>query len=312
LLEAALASHDAALQKTIANVIGLYFDLQTDHANRTAKEKNELLARQTLTIAQKREARGAGSQADTLQAITLLAKAELEHTRAQGIEEKSLVALIVALGLPIQMVETQNLTLAQGYQSDDATLKQDIASWLKLAREQHPALAAARTQLESIKQKLIATRSEGLPTLDFTQSKYINGRPDQGLTTMQTEESITGFTLTIPLFEGFAHTYQVRDVQAQIEIKEAELQDIQNQVLGEIAKAHADAVAALRNLTSSGHLLDAARAALDNVQRQYEQGVADMLAMLNVQQRLSMRSRNEFEHSRNGVLRGSDYSLMRV
>lgn len=287
LLEAALASHDAALQKTMANVIGLYFDAQTARANREAKEKNEALAKQTLEAAKKREIRGAGAQSDTLQAQTSLAKAELEHARAIGTHEKSLVALAVALGLQAQGMEAQALALAPDYQDEDIALRQDLREWLRLAQEQHPAVVAARAQLESAREKLSATRSEGLPTLDFTQSEYVNGRPNQGLTSTQTTESVVGITLNIPLFDGFGRTYKVRGAQAQIEVKEAELRDTQNQILGDVAKAHADAVAAMRNLQSSQRLLNAAQEALENVQRKYDRGIADILEMLNVQSALA-------------------------
>lgn len=283
LLEAALASHDAVLQKTMANVIGLYFDAQTARASREAKENNETLARQTLEAAKRREARGAGAQSDTLQAQTSLAKAELEYARAIGVHEKSLVALAVALGLQAQGMDAQALVLAPDYQDENIALRQDLREWFQLAQEQHPAVVAARAQLESAREKLNANRSEGLPTLDFTQSEYVNGRPNQGLTSTQTTESVMGFTLNIPLFEGFGRTYKVRGAQAQIEVKEAELRDTQNQVLGDVAKAHADAVAALRNLQSSRRLLDAAQTALENVQRKYDRGISDILEMLNVQ-----------------------------
>ena len=282
-LEAALASHDATLQKTMATVIGLYFDAQTANANREAKEKNEALAKHTLEIAQQREVRGAGAQSDILQAQTSLAKAELEHARALGIHEKSLVALGVALGLPTQTLQSKSFVLASDYQDDDIVLRQDLSTWLQLAQEQHPAIIAARAQLEAAKEKLSVTRSEGLPTLDISQSEYVNGRPSQDLPMTQTKESVTGLTLNIPLFDGFGRTYKVRGAQAQIDIKEAELREVQNQVLGEVAKAHADAAAALRNLSSSRRLLDAAQAALMNVQRKYDQGVSDILEMLNVQ-----------------------------
>jgi len=298
LLDAALASHDAVLQKTMANVIGLYFDAQTAKATREAKEKNETLAKQTLSTAKKREARGAGGQSDTLQAQTSLAKAELEHTRSIGFHEKSLVALMVALGLQAQNELTQRadvlgqglgrgLALAPDYQDDDIILQQELREWLRLSQEQHPAVAAARAQLESAKEKLVTTRSEGLPTLDFTQSEYINGRPNQGPTSKQTTESVAGFTLNIPLFDGFGRTYKVRGAQAQIEVREAELRDTQNQVLGDVVKAHADAVEALRNLQSSQRLLGAAQEALENVQRRYDRGIADILDMLNVQSALA-------------------------
>jgi outer membrane protein len=267
----------------MATVIGLYFDAQTAKANRDAKEKHEALARQTLESAQKRLAHGAGAQSDTLQAMTSLAKIELEHGRAIGAYDKSLVSLGVALGVPTPYVETQGLTLAPDYLDEDTGLRQDVAAWLKLAQEQHPAVLAARAQLDAAGEKLIAIRSEGLPTLDFTQSTYVNGRPNQGLTATQTRESVVGLTLNIPLFDGFGRTYKVRGAESQIEIRRAELQETQNQVLGEVAKAHADAVAALRSLESSRRLLDAAQAALDYVRRKYDQGVSDILEMLNVQ-----------------------------
>lgn len=298
LLNAALASHDAMLQKTMANVIGLYFDAQTAKANREAKEKNEALARQTLEAAKKREGRGAGAQSDTLQAQTSLAKAELEHARSIGAHEKSAVALMVALGLQAQKEQTLNadaqgqdtgnvVPLAPDDQDDDIALRQDLRDWLRLSHEQHPAVVAARAQLESAREKMAATRSEGLPTLDFTRSEYVNGRPNQGLTSTQATESVVGVTLNIPLFDGFGRTYKVRGVQAQVDVKEAELRDTQNQVLGEVAKAHADAVAAWRNLQSSQRLLSAARDALENVKRKYDRGMADILEMLNVQSALA-------------------------
>lgn len=283
LLEAALASHDAVLQRTLANVIGAYFDAQTAKANREAKHKSEALAQQTWETARKREARGAGAQSDTLQAMTALAKAELDSGRALGAYERSLAALVVALGLPAPALGAQGLMLAPDYVDAEQALRKDLASWLALAEDQHPALVAARAQVEAAREKLSVVRSEGLPTLDFTQSHYLNGRPNQGLSATQSRESVVGFTVNFPLFEGFGRTYKVRGAQAQIEVKAAELRDIRNQVLGEVVKAHADAVAALRNLESSRRLIGAAQEALDTVRRKYDRGIVDILEMLSVQ-----------------------------
>lgn len=286
-LEAALASHDAVLQKSMANVIGLYFDAQTARANREAKETDVAFARQTQDIAHKREARGAGAQSDTLQARTALARAELAASRATGAYEKALVALGVAMGAPGEAAHMRTWNLAPDYQDADNELRQELSAWLDQAREHHPAIVAARAQVQSAREKHNAARSEGLPTLDFSQSQYVNGRPNQGLTTTQTRESVVGFTLNIPLFEGFSRTYKVRGAQAQIEIKEADLQDTRIQVLGEVAKAYAEGVSAIRNLESSRRLLEAAQAAQENVRRKYERGVSDLLEMLNVQMALA-------------------------
>lgn len=137
------------------------------------------------------------------------------------------------------------------------------------------------------REKLTVTRSEGLPTLDFTQSRYVNGRPNQGLSSSRSTESVVGLIVNFPLFEGFARTYKLRGAEAQIAIKEAELKDTENQVLGEVVKAHADAMAALRNIAASSRLIDAARNALGNVQRKYDLGLVDIVEMLNVQMALA-------------------------
>lgn len=303
-LEAALASHDAVLQKTLAQIIGAYFDAQSAKADRDAKEKSEALARYTWDTAKKREARGAGAQTDTLQARTAHAKAELERSRAIGRYRKSLSELVVTLGLPVPMSATQELLLAPDYMDMENTLRHDLASWLALAQERHPALLTARAQLTSIKEKLTAARAEGLPTLDFTGSQYVNGRPNQSASSVNSKESVIGLAINIPLFDGFANTYKVRGAQAQIEKKNAEVRETENQILSEIVKAHADAVAALHNLDASKKLIEAAQEALHIVRRKYDRGIVDILDMLNVQMALAdaererLRSLSEWRSAR--------------
>lgn len=282
-LAAVLASHDAALQKTMAAVIGLYFNAQAMHANRDARARSETLARQTMEVARKREARGVGAQSDTLQAATSLARAELEHARAAGTSDKAHVELGVALGLTASLAQAAQLQLAPDHDDAPPSLHRDLNEWLALAEDQHPAIVAARSELDAARERLTVTRSEGLPTLDFTSGFYINGRPNQSLSAVQSRETVFGISINIPLFDGFGRTYKVRGAEAQIEVKQAELRDKRLQVLGEVSKAYADASAAYRNLDSSRRLAEAAQGALDNVRKKYDRGLADILEMLNVQ-----------------------------
>ena len=84
LLAAALANHDATLQKTLSAVIEAYYDVYTQRAALSAKIQSEEIATNTLNAARKRETMGASAQSDTLQATTALAKATLEKNRARG------------------------------------------------------------------------------------------------------------------------------------------------------------------------------------------------------------------------------------
>lgn len=282
-LAAALASHDATLQKTLVGVIGAYFDAQTAWSTVQAKLTNEELARHTLETAQRREARGVGSQTDTLQAATALARVTLDQSRSQGACRKALSVLVYALGVPA----AAPLKLATAVAQPAEGMRQDLNAWLEQAQAQHPAIAAARAQLHTAQEKVVVAQSEGLPTLDFTGNLYRNGRPQQGLSATSTHETVVGITLNIPLFDGFARTYKVRGAQAQVEQQLAALRDVEDQVLMEVVKAHADALAALDNMAASQTLLAAAQDALASVQRKFDKGASDILEILSTQTALS-------------------------
>jgi outer membrane protein len=283
LLSAAIASHAAAIQKALDTVIGAYFDVQSANATLDAKQAGEVLARDTLEAAHRREARGVGSQTETLQAAVGLAKASLDRSRAHGDVLKGLAQLTYALGLPAD----SQFTLAADLADDTRNLGPELSRWLTDAESMHPAILAARAQLEAAREKVVATEAEGRPSLDASVNFYRNGRPSQGLPALQTNERVIALTLNVPLFDGFANKYKVRGAQAQAEQKEAELQDVSHQILLDVLKAHADAVAALDNLELSQALLSASQSAMESVQRKFDRGASDILDMLSAQAALA-------------------------
>lgn len=288
-LEAALSNHDANLQKTLTGVIGAYFDAQTAWATWQTKQTNEELAQHTLQTTQRRESRGANARSDSLQATTALAKASLDKARAQGAYQRAVSVLVYALGAPPGTSVTLPQEDLAGTDSGapTSTAGQELEAWLAQVDVLHPAIAAARAQLAAAREKVVSTRSEGLPTLDLTANFYRNGRPNQGLSSVSSRETLVGLTLNIPLFEGFARVYKVGGAQAQAEQQEATLVDTEHQVLMEVVKAHADAMASLANLDASKKLLVAAQAAMSSVQHKFDKGAADLLEILSTQTALS-------------------------
>ena len=283
LLAAALASHDAAIQKALGTLIQSYFDALTARALVTAKVQGEQLAAQTLASAQRREAKGAISRSDSLQAATAHARAVLERGRADSGYQRAAAILSYAMGQtgggPISLPEDHGEVI-------EAELA-PLGHWLDQARQTHPALVAARAQLEAARHKAEATSAEGLPTLDLSSNYYQNGRPGQALTPTKVHESTVGIVLTVPIFEGFARSYKVYGAQAQVEQKAAELADLEGQILVEVIKTHADASSAVNNLNASLDLLTAAQDALAVAQRKYDKGAADVLEVLNAQSALA-------------------------
>ena len=116
---------------------------------------------------------------------------------------------------------------------------------------------------------------------------YQNGYPNQGIQPTNSNTSTVGVTVNIPIFEGFGTTYKIRGQEAQAEQAQAELEDSTRQILTEIVKSHADAVASLSNLGSSEKLLEVALASVDSSTKRYDKGVADILELLNTQTALA-------------------------
>ncbi|MGO4605846.1 TolC family protein [Variovorax sp. 2RAF20] len=283
LLAAALASHDATLQKTLTAVIQAYFDVQTTQAALVAKQEAASIASSTLQTARRKEARGAGSAGETLQAQTTVARATLEASRAAGDLGKAKAVMVYAIGAPFGKA----FALAPLGPPKAGELAQSLADWLAQAEKGHPAIEAARAQVTAARARAEATRSEGLPSFDLSASFYQNGRPGQGLSTTQTRERLVGVTLNLPIFEGFARTYKIRGADALVEQRDAELHDVEHRVAMEVVQAYSDAAAALKNLDASDALLKAAQSSLASSQHKYEKGAADVLEILSTQKALA-------------------------
>lgn len=283
MLAAAISYHDAALQKTLSDVVQAYFDAHMAMATLKAKEENENIARSTYETAQRKEARGAVARSDTLQAVTALAKASLEKNRALGAYRKALSVLVYALGVPTQT----RIVLSDDLRDKESGESKSLEEWLKIAVESHPAILSAEAKLEASKLKITSTRSEGLPTIDINANYYQNGYPGQGLSPTRSEVSTVGICITFPLFDGFSRTYKIRGAEAQAEQRAAELRDTRYGTLMEVVKAQADTTAALQNLQASDNLLGAAQESLNTSRRKYEKGAADILEVLNTQSALA-------------------------
>lgn len=283
LLTAALASHDAAMQKAVADVIGSYFDVQNAQAAFEARTESVGLAESTVLASRQRLAKGVAARSDTLQAETALAKARLAAGRAGADVARARAELVYAMGLP---GDTRiDVTEAAAPVATDAL--RELGDWLREAEGSHPEIRAARAQWEAAKAKVTTARSEGMPTLDLSGTFSRNGYPNQGLQSLRSTQTSIGLTLTIPFFEGFSRTYRIRGAQAQAEQAHAQLLDTQQQILREVLKAHADAESAIGNLDASARLLDAAETALTSTRNRYAHGAGDILELLSAQAALS-------------------------
>lgn len=286
-LNAALSGQNATLQKLLGEVLYLYADAQATEARLFTQKQLLPLADRNLLSAQRRQAGGAGSTSDTLQAVTAQARIRLEQSRAEGELSKSHAQLGYQLGLPSGVAYTlapllPNLAaekLSPLPVATDRLLTKALDDWLGYARANHPAIASARAQLQAAEAGVSAVEADGLPTIDLSLGHYRNGRPTQSLSTVRSRENVVGVNVSIPLFDGYANAYKIRAARATVEQKRIELQATEQQTLQELVQQHSEAHATLKNLRAAIDLHSAANASAQSAQRQYENHTFDILQL---------------------------------
>ncbi len=278
-LDAALSSHDDQLEKTLDSVVQAYFDAATARSLWVERLRARDIAHETAEATARREDRGAASHNDWLQAEVGLARASLAARRAEGDLNAAIATLVYALGL----APGTHLSLPDPPTPTRRDIG-DLDAWLTAAERKHPAIAAARKQWQAAEANVSAVRSAGLPTVDFSANFYQNGYPNQGIQSTSIHQTTIGFTISVPLFEGFARTYQIRQAKADSAVAEAQYLDVEHQTLMQLVKAYATAVSASGNLDASELLLATSAAALDSSRRRYATGAASILELLQAQQ----------------------------
>jgi outer membrane protein len=283
LLTAALASHDAALQKAVVEVVGSYFEVQSAQAAFAARTESMRLAESTLHASRQRLAKGVAARSDALQAETAWAKSKLAARRAGGDVARARADLIHAIGLPADL----RIEVTEAVAPIAAEAQRELGDWLREAADFHPQIRAAQAEWRAAEAKVTLARSEGMPTLDVSATLSRNGYPNQGLQSLRSTQTSIGLTLTIPFFDGFSRTYRIRGAQARAEQAHAQLLDTQQQILRDVLKAHADAETSADNLDVSASLVVAAEAALVSARKRYTLGAGDMLELLSAQAALA-------------------------
>jgi outer membrane protein len=290
LLAAAKASEEATLQKAFADVAKDYYAAQAAQGAFAAAQEIEQTAKDSFSAARARVEKGIAPISDELQAQTSLAEAVINRTKAQGDWQSSLGTLASDMDLDPSMPIT--LPGVEEGVAPDSDFNNSAAELIEEARRSHPTVLAAEAQVEAAIAKVSQTRAEGLPSLSFVAKYSWNNQP----TTLQIgypqfpangREWYLGFQVSIPIFEGFGRTYQIRQAQAQADLQRDSLDEARQQVGLDVWTSYQTLETDTQNLANSLTLLDVANRSYTAAQRRYQVGVGGILELLNAQSSLA-------------------------
>ena len=319
---AALANYQSVVHEVRKNVIATLFDASTAHMLWLTRERKEHLSKDVLKAQQRRLHAGESSLADVSRASTAFSFASLERVRARVALDKALVNLGQVLGISSHSVK-------QLLEQEDQRECLFDADWLELGgvcwqqlnlyydspiganafvrhaseampqlldqiQQHHPTVSAVRAQIESFRDKASSIRGQQLPKLDLITNYYRNGSINSEISQFNSSRTVVGVTLTIPVFDGLATHYRRLGELKQADKREAELVEIQAEILGDILKNHSELNAAHAALETTQQMLITSSNLLESAKRRLVKGEADALELLNAQISMTEAAQERF------------------
>jgi len=290
LLAAAQANQLATLQTVFGTVAKDFYAAQAAQGSLMAAREVERIAQGSANIAAARVDRGVAAISDQLQAQTAYAEAVINRTKA----ERDWASAVGTLASDMNLEPTTNIMLpdvGDGVKPDHE-FGDSVAALIDDAQQHYPGIAAAKAQVAAARAKAAQTRSEGLPRLNLVAQSNFNNQP----TSLQLgfpvfpathREWYLGFQVTIPIFEGFARVYQVRQADAQTELQASLLAEARQQLSLDVWNSYQSLQSATRNLDNSANLLILAQRSYQAAQRRYRIGVGSILELLIAQSALA-------------------------
>jgi outer membrane protein len=279
LLDAAIATQDSTVQSVFLAAFQDYYQVQADSAALDSARESERAARESYDAAEARYNAGSATPADKLQAQTAYSQATLNRISADGNLKNAQGSLANMLGLDanrgVPLVPAGTNPVPDNFEGN-------ISALIEQARQQRPDLLAAQAQVKAAQASADATRAAGRPTISLTASSnryYYSGIDTQG--------STLGVNLNVPLFSGFSTTYRVRSAEAQVEAKNAQLEQMHLQVSLDVWTAYQNLTTATQSLRTTAVLLDSAQQSAQVALGRYKAGVGSILDVLNAQSALA-------------------------
>jgi outer membrane protein len=286
LLVAAQANQNLVLQTAFATTARDYYMAQAASAAVKALRRVESDAQQTLDAASARYRTGVAAVTDQLQAQTSLAQAVYERARAEGILRIALGTLAIDMSLsaeePLTLPDLDNGVLP------DASFAEAIHHLIEEATQAHPSIRVARAQWQAAVENVREVRAEGLPKLSLSADAT---RSSQPVTTSvgplalpaSTRQATVGLSIHVPLFEGFSHTYRIRQAEALAQASEQTLRDAEQQVALGVWSSAQTLQTDTENLRNTEIVLQDAAASFTAAQHRYETGVGNILEVVSAQ-----------------------------
>ena len=279
LLAAASATQDSTVQTVFLAAVQAYYQAQATYAQVDAALESERAAKESFAAAEARYNAGSATPADKLQAQTAYSQATLNRITAEGSMRNAQGTLTNIIGLDANRKVSISPANTMEVPKDFAG---DIDALIEEARKQRPDLQAAAAQVKAAEASADAARAAGRPSISLTASAN-----QYNISGIDSHSSTVGINLNVPIFSGYSTTYSVRAAEAQVDARNAQLEQLRLQVALDVWTAYQNLTTATQSLRTTADLLDSAQQSERVALGRYKAGVGSILDVLNAQSALA-------------------------
>ncbi|HJP58683.1 MAG TPA: TolC family protein [Gemmatimonadaceae bacterium] len=280
-LFAANLTHNSTIQNVVLQAEVAYFTYMAT-ASLLAAERSALAeAQANLNAAQGRNRVGLATIADVLQAKTALSQEQLNLETIQGNLQAARGALAAALGLPANLpFDLQPLTEPLPVRA----LALSVDSVISEALRSRPDLQAARAQAEAAAQSVRVAKSAELPSLSLNSTA---GRSFSNPQLFAGPSYNIQLGLSIPIFNGFSHQYDVAAARAQADAVAAIADQTRQTVVTQVFVSYYALQTAAQRVATADDLLASAQQSAQVAAGRYREGVGSIIDLLTAQTALA-------------------------
>jgi outer membrane protein len=284
-------THNATIQSTVLTVEQAFYTYVAARSVLEAQLASLREAQVSYEAACKRDSVGMATKADVLQARTAVAQAQLAVDTSEAQVQTTRTRLAVAFGLP---VITPYDVAARVEDVNVAEVTQNVQSLIDEGLRRRPDLQAAHATVRAARADVRAARGATLPSLSFSASPdytYANK------STLGGRSYSLSLGLSIPLFNGFANSYDVARAQADVQYELAYTDALRQSVASQVVTAYYQVQSAARQVGTTDELFASASAAMEVARARYRAGVGSIIELLTAQTSLAS-ARAQRAHSR--------------
>jgi outer membrane protein len=200
---------------------------------------------------------------------------------------------VVAVDLSLGPDESILLPALETSVMPNADFARTIHELLDEAKQNHPKVLMAAAQWQASLENIKFTRAQGLPVVKLVGESDRSNEPvsaslGQPELPALSRDNYIGLRIEIPLFEGFRRGYELREAEAQADVKEQSLRDTQQQIAISVWTSVQTLEAGTENLRNTEAVLQSAKQAVDAAERRYRSGVGSILEVLGAESTLAM------------------------